>query len=159
MGTRGLYGFVKNDQKKLTYCHFDSYPTGLGQNIINFIKNTSIKEMNEIFDKIILVNKEDIPTEEQINECIKYSCNQIGKINEWYVLLRETQGDLNVYKNDCQYMIDNQTFIEDKLFCEWAYIINLDTNKLEIFSSGNIIKNIPLNEIDLIDLEMIERND
>lgn len=30
-------------------------------------------------------------------------------------------------------MIDNHNFIKNSLFCEWAYIINLDTNKLEVW--------------------------
>ena len=54
MGTRGLYGFRKNGKDKITYNHWDSYPEGLGQNVLNFVKETSIEELNSIYDKIIL---------------------------------------------------------------------------------------------------------
>lgn len=30
-------------------------------------------------------------------------------------------------------MIDNVSFLQDSLFCEWGYVINLDTNVLEIY--------------------------
>lgn len=32
---------------------------------------------------------------------------------------------------------DYHTFLYDSLFCEWAYIINLDTKKLEIYKGFN----------------------
>ena len=38
-----------------------------------------------------------------------------------------------VYKNGLKYMIDNKDFIKDSLFCEYAYIINLDTQCLEFW--------------------------
>jgi hypothetical protein len=47
--------------------------------------------------------------------------------------LRIFQGDLNAYKEGLSYMIDNSDFIKDSVFCEWAYIINLDTNELEVY--------------------------
>ena len=135
MGTRGLYGFRKNGIDKLTYNHWDSYPDCLGGHIVEFCKNISIKEMNEIFDKIILVNESKEPTEEQINECMEFYDGSVstGSVREWYCLLRETQGSLYPYKRGLKYMIDSHEFIKDSLFCEYAYIINLDTNCLEFY--------------------------
>mgnify|MGYP000980881510 CR=1 FL=1 len=51
MGTRGTYGFYKNGVNKLAYMQFDSYPQYLGKHIVEFIRGTSIEEMNQIFDK------------------------------------------------------------------------------------------------------------
>ena len=135
MGTRGLYGFRKNGIDKLTYNHWGSYPEGLGKDIVQFCKETSLEEMNKIFDRIILVKKDSRPSTQQIKECIKYFNEDVstGSIYDWYCLLRETQGNLNVYKNGLRYMIDNADFIKDSLFCEYAYIINLDTNSLEFW--------------------------
>lgn len=135
MGTRGLYGFRKNGIDKLTYNHWDSYPEGLGKDIVQFCKETSLAEMNEIFDRIILVEKDSKPNTQQIKECIKYFNEDVGtgSIYDWYCLLRETQGNLNVYKEGLRYMIDSADFIKDSLFCEYAYIINLDTNSLEFW--------------------------
>lgn len=135
MGTRGAYGFYKNGVDKVTYNHFDSYPTGLGTDVATFVEKTSIEEMNKIFNRIILVNGNEIPTEEQITENEKYLNDGVSKQTEedWYCLLRNAQGDLFVYKDGAKYMIDSKNFLKDSLFCEWAYVINLDTNKLEVY--------------------------
>lgn len=135
MGTRGLYGFRKDGIDKLTYNHFDSYPDGLGADVVRFCSETPVAEMNKIFDKIILVNNDGRPTKEQIEECMRYYNGAVSEQSmfDWYCLLRNTQGNLNVYKGDLKYMLDDQTFIKDSLFCEYAYIINLDTNCLEFW--------------------------
>lgn len=134
MGTRGIYGFRKNEVDKLTYNHYDSYPEGLGRNVVEFIGNHTIEELNKIYDKIIMVDNEDTPTEEQIKECEKYADIDVSEqsLEDWYCLLRNSQGDLFAY-DDLRYMIDNADFILDSLFCEYGYIINLDTNRLEIY--------------------------
>ena len=135
MGTRGLCGFRKNGMDKLTYNHYDSYPSYLGEIMVEFCKTTSIKEMNDIFDRIVLVEEGSTPTQTQIDECIEFYNGGVstGKVEDWYCLLREAQGNPNVYKRGLKYMIDNQGFIHDSLFCEYAYIINLDTNCLEFW--------------------------
>lgn len=132
MGTRGTYGFRKGGVDKLAYNHFDSYPSGLGAGIVKFCENTSIEQMNEIFDKIIMVDEGIKPTEDQIKEVEKYNGHLLGHSDdEWYNLLRNTQGELDFYKGDLRYMINANGFIENSLFCEHGYIINLDTNELE----------------------------
>lgn len=135
MGTRGCYGFRKNGADKLTYNHFDSYPDCLGHTMVKFCKATSISELNEIFDKLILVNESAKPTAEQIKECKQYYDGNVSRktVEDWYCLLRNAQGDLDAYKNGLKYMIDNCGFIKDSLWCEYAYIINLDTEELEFW--------------------------
>lgn len=135
MGTRGLYGFRKNDVDKLTYNHWDSYPDWLGKVVAEFCKGTTVKEMKDIFDRIILVKEGSKPTKEQIDECMPYYNGNVStqSVDDWYCLLREAQGNLDVYKNGLRYMTDGNDFIKDSLFCEYAYIINLDTQNLEFW--------------------------
>lgn len=143
MSTRGCYGFYKNKIDKLTYNHFDSYFEGLGNNIVQFIRNTSIEQMNKIFEKIELVNEMDIPTVEQVLDCQKYINLSVStqSVTDMYCLLRETQGYLEPYRDtNLKWMINSNNFIKDSLFCEYAYIINLDTNQLEIYTGFNKVK-------------------
>jgi len=136
MGTRGVFGFHKNGADKITYNHFDSYPTGLGEEVIKFLKKHGIGELNTIFDRIQMVNDETHPTENQIKECEKYMDLSVstGKTDEWYVLLRNAQGNPEVYADGLTYMEDGgEEFLKDSLFCEWGYVINLTTNRLEIY--------------------------
>lgn len=138
MGTRGLYGLRKNGIDKTTYNHWDSYPEGLGSNVLNFIRNHSIEEINNFYDKIVLVDGNSTPTEEQKINCVENNFVDLSvstqSEDDWYCLLRMTQGDLEtLYQCDTPYMIDNNRYICNSLFCEYAYIINLDTNLLEFY--------------------------
>ena len=141
MSTRGLYGLRKNGIDKLAYNHSDSYPSYLGAHIIDFLTNVSIEQLNFLYDHIILVNEDSTPTQNEIDFCMSNNTGYLDNTRQndlWYGLLHNLQGDLIMImeiaqKNNKVYLIDNQEFIRDSLFCEWAYIINLDTNKLEIY--------------------------
>ena len=152
MGTRGAYGFRKDGKLKVTYNHFDSYPDWLGASIAEFIKSTSYDEIVEIYDRLVMVDEMSKPTAEQIEACKGYTNLHVGNANseDWYCLLRESQGDLSAYKGDDAliYMIDNASFLDDTLFCEYAYIIDLDDGTLEFrVSYCGIICKYQLSEI------------
>jgi len=135
MGTRGAWGFRKDNIDKIAYNHYDSYPSGLGETIKHFIVKHSIEELEKTFYRIILIDGNTPPNEEQIKQCSKFL--DLGVSNktkqDWYCLLREAQGNPEAYVNDLVYMVDSAAFLKDSLFCEWAYIINLDTKRLEIY--------------------------
>lgn len=135
MGTSAMYGFYKNGVTKATYSHSDGYPAGLGSEIVDFIKDTPVNELNQIFDKIVMVDRNKKATAKQIENCIEYFNKYVStkKPTDWYCLLHGSQGNLNAYKSDLKYMVDSSDFIKDSLCCEWAYIINLDENRLEVY--------------------------
>ena len=142
MSTRGIYGFRISGQDKATYSHSDSYPTWLGNSIMQFIHDTPEKELREIAARIELIKEDNEPTPEQINELKQYADLSVstGSLKEWYCLMRRTQGDLTSYKNGLRLMIDSQMFLRDSLYCEWGYIINIDNETLEIYRGFNTRK-------------------
>ena len=87
--------------------------------------------------KIVFVDNNTKPTfEEQLNIPKEYWDLTVGKgtADDWYCLLRNAQGTIEPYYNGTlRYMMNSPTFIKDSLFCEWAYIVNLDTMKFEIW--------------------------
>jgi hypothetical protein len=157
MSTRGIYGFYKNGKYKVTYNHCDSYIDGLGRNIIEFVKNTTIDEMNYIFDEItmikepegygVLCNENMLDNEQRIHLLNFYRNNEtvitfvdeddceISDIDYLNLtddkIMRPFEGDLNYYKQGLVLMLDyeSQLFNED-----YTYIVNLDTNKLDIYT-------------------------
>lgn len=140
MSTRGLIGIRKKSNDYLTYNHGDSYPSYLGVNLLKELRGVSRQKLSEAYDKITLVNPDGKPThkptQEQIAECKKYGDLGVSEQTEedWYCLLRNSQGTFVPYlKGELKYMIDNRDFIADSLFCEWAYIVNLDTDKFEVW--------------------------
>ena len=145
MGTRGAYGFKIEGQDKLTYNHFDSPPDWLGRNILEFIRSTSIEEMQTIAQGLILVDEHSKPTPEQIEECKQWTNLKVSSqsTSDFYCLLREAQGNPDAWKNGLRYMIDSHEFMADSLFCEWAYCINLDDETLDVYKGYNTDPNAP----------------
>lgn len=144
MSTRGLYGIRKNGIDKCTYNHSDSYPSWLGRKVLKFCANNTIDDLKKIFDKIELVDESIKPTEEQIKKCVDagYYNRTVStqSVDDWYCLLRHLQGNFDEYQdlinNDKEktiFMTDGISFIKDSLFCEYAYIINLDDEVLEFY--------------------------
>ncbi len=135
MGTRGAYGLHKGGVDKIAYNHWDSYPTGLGADVAAFVCKHTDEEMAAIFDRIELVATKEKPTSDQIAECMPFIDGDVSKQTpeDWYCLLRTAQGDLEAHAGGLRYMVGNANFLQDSLFCEWGYVINLDKGVLEIY--------------------------
>lgn len=137
MSTRGIYGIRKGKEDKITYNHSDSYPDCLGYTMAEFCATTSIDELNNIYERIELVDENTKPTTEQVKACAEYTNTSVstGSTDDWYCLLRELQGHPEKWKkiDGTIYMIDDAEFIKNSLFCEYGYIINLDTECLEFW--------------------------
>ena len=135
MGTRGLMGVRIGGVDKLTYNHWDSYPSRLGNDIVTYLKE--IVNMDEEVEKVKslrLVSEDGKPTTEDIEKFNKHANINVGekKFDSWYCLLRELQGKLGETLSS-GVMIDSRDFIDDSLFCEWAYIVNFDEMVLEVY--------------------------
>ena len=107
MSTRGCVGFVKDGKEKIGYNGHDSYPSGLGNTIINFLKDKSYNELNNICDEIVLTDDGNI-------EAFNSNTNSFNDTFE-----------------------DYSSFLANSLFCEYAYIINLDEKVLEFYCGNN----------------------
>ncbi len=139
MGTRGAVGFRANQQDKVSYNHYDSYPDGLGAEVLSFIQGSTLAKLKEAAERIILIDENVPPTPEQIKDCEPWTDLGVNRqsTSDWYCLMRGAQGDLNAYTDGLKYMSDAQGFLLDSLFCEYAYIINTDEQVLEFYSGFN----------------------
>ena len=142
MGTRGVWGLRKKGHTIAVYHHFDSYPEGLGCSFTEFLKKNTNEKLSRMFDNIVEINEKVQPTEEQ-----KQYCEQMGWCNlnisnrstaDWYCLLRETQEPENwqfaVDHGKTVYVENYTDFIKDSLFCEYAYIYDVDARCLEFYT-------------------------
>lgn len=156
MSTSGVYGFIKNGVEKIGYNHCDSYLYDLGIKIVKFINETTKEEMEEIFQKIILVDNNTEATDEQIKKCEKwFQPMQSREKSNWYNLLRLTQGNLHLYKEgELEYMFNGEN-----MYAEYKYIINLDNNEFQIYETDfeteeeKMIGNYALNEVTESDVQ------
>ncbi|KAF7874988.1 hypothetical protein EAF04_002161 [Stromatinia cepivora] len=98
MGTSGLLVFVFGTQRRATYCHYDSYPTGLGQDIVDFILELQPEQyaiMNQHLEKLEWVEQNiQVPKDLQEKyQKLGYSQSSgDARQTEWYWILRKVQG-------------------------------------------------------------------
>jgi hypothetical protein len=105
MGTRGAVGIRYNNEDKVGFNPFSSYPKGLGQEILIWLNQCNERYLQDFFKEINTESNEDV----------------------W---------DWKLHCMRKSFKLDNR-FLIDSLFCEWAYIINLDSGKLEIYHGFN----------------------
>lgn len=110
MGTRGYIGIRMNEQDKGGFNHYDSYPSYLGKRLLEFLKDKPKEELKHLFEEI---GKKTIPADE-------YPC-------VWDFDKNCINPDIVIY-ND---------FLKKSLWCEYAYIINLDNNTFEFYVGFN----------------------
>lgn len=130
-----LYGFSKGRKLKLVHETIESL--GLRKDIILFIRENSIQELNEIYDKIKLVEEKQIPTEEQIRDLMNKGMmfKDIGRYLTWEEIFDANGTILTYYKENCYYLPDSSKMIDNR-FVEKLYIINLNENKFEIYQKN-----------------------
>ena len=108
MSTRGAVGIRFNEIDKIGYNHCDSYPkNGLGDSILTFLKNHSIEQLKNIYNNIVFSDDSEEWAWDWDNDCF----------------------NLTFY--------DSSQFLINSLCCEYAYIINLDTECLEFYNGFN----------------------
>ena len=140
MGTRNLTIVHKNDEYKVAqYGQWDGYPEGLGATLLKFLKNVNMDSFRNVIDNVSFYTKEEL---EDIDKYIDDMRKDIPNY-EWQRyfphLSRDTGGDiLNLITFKGVNKVNNSIdFAADSLFCEWAYVIDLDTNKFEVYKGFN----------------------
>ena len=141
MSTRGLFGFRKDGEDKVIYNHFDSYPEGLGASMIEMLKRADMDKLSAHFNNIICADDDSEPTDDIIAQCKKLGLVNTNvsekSLKDWYCLTRELQDPekfRQVLESGEKFpIICEIDFIKDSLFCEYAYIFDLNTLVLEVY--------------------------
>lgn len=130
MSTRGAYGFKCKNQKKILFSFSDSYFNSLGEILVDFIKTMKISRMRKQVNKLIALDKK----------------SKLSDPKYWDDPKKVLQ---NIYLGIYTHYFDAHRFIEDELFCEYYYLIDLDTNKFEVYLMGDscFLKSYDLNNI------------
>lgn len=145
MGTRGFLTFVVDGREATTYNHCDSYPEGLGSDVLGWARDNQHELVcddhgsvpGSAFDlvrQLRVVAPDSKPTPEDIERLRGYADLGVGeqRLDDWYVLLRETQGDPAAILK-AGVLIDASEFPNDSLFAEWGYVIDVDARTFEVY--------------------------
>jgi hypothetical protein len=141
MGTRGLMAFTVDGTTKAGYVHFDAYPSGLGADVLAWLRVEHAKpETLDAVRKLVAVNDETEPTTEQIEALKQYSNTNVStkQLDEWYVLLRETQGN-PALTLEAGYMYGVTKVEPYRLGCghEYLYIVDFDAKTFSASGYGH----------------------
>ena len=116
MGTRNLT-FVQLDSKYKVaqYGQFDGYPSGQGVVIKSFLDRADIDKLKE---RVRCCNF--ITT--------KFDDEFVSRELGGYILSKIYSSNKSII-----FLQDSTDFAKDSLFCEWAYVVNLDNETLEVY--------------------------
>lgn len=124
MGTRNLTMVILNKEVKVAqYGQWGGYPSGNGQIVLSFLQKVDIDAFKS---KVSL-----------IKELSDYEIKSAG--SNWESKYPQVSRDVGpdvldmIYKGEIDSVSLQTGFIYDSLFCEWAYLIDLDDNKLEVY--------------------------
>lgn len=148
MGTHGLFGFYYQGKYYLMYNHYDSYPSSLGYSLIWQIRKAIANDTFRSWPakvkalQVIDLNGERKPTPQEIARLAPYTnLNVSNKSTEdWYCLVRGTQGRLEEVL-DAGFVFHDQMYW---YFLEYIYVVNLDTQQLEIHYDSDRFSEYPL---------------
>jgi len=145
MGTRHLIAVQKDGEYKVAqFGQWDGYLSGQGDSILKFFSENNLETFRNKVDNCFF------GTQEQIDEVYAPYTNGDGwmtmeqsaafKQTEFAYLSRDTGAkilDVIINSNGPLMQIDNIDFAKDSLFCEYAYVIDLDKDILEVYQGFN----------------------
>ena len=138
MGTRGSFGVIIGEQEKIGYNQYYSNPQGRGLDNLRWLREVVegdyLEQTRKLAQECRVVSGDKKPTRKDIERLAPFTNLGVSEQNEhdWYCLTRDTHG----YIRDmlaCGYICDHHTFPLDSLFCEWAYIVDLDRDVFEVY--------------------------
>src|SRR5687768_12201748 len=95
MGTRGFVGFVVDGTEKISYNHWDSYPSGVGLDVLEWLRGvvSESESLHRDLAKALSVVPDRAPTDVEREALAEFEDSRVGSADDfWYRLLRGTQG-------------------------------------------------------------------
>jgi hypothetical protein len=150
MGTRNLTVVVVDGKNVVAqYGHWDGYPAGQGRVALEFCREHLASEAGRDAFKRKLSSCR-FATAKALEEGYK----SVGVVGDWltteqaihfgelFPFLSRNHGAgvlglISKHSGGPILLQDSSDFAGDSLFCEWAYVIDLDKNALEAFMGGN----------------------
>lgn len=144
MGTRNLTAVIKNGEPVIAqYGQWDGYPEGQGTTVYEFIKGAGVARLEANLDKAYWAGEDELKaiySKYQSEE--GWMTMEEGKaFGEAYPSLsRDTCAEiLEVVASASERvpLVNEMDFLQDTLFCEWAYVLDLDTRTLKVFGGSD----------------------
>lgn len=126
MGTRHLIAVTRGDDFKVAqYGQWDGYPSGQGVSILKFLKDADMEAFGRAVDACSFATKDDL---ERIQREIDGGAPFPSHLS------RDAGSDiLDMVMEGPLLLKDSRQFGTDGLFCEYAYVVDLEDRTLEVY--------------------------
>ena len=127
MGTRHLIAAFKDGEYKVAqYGQWDGYPSGQGVNCLKYLKKYNKDKLLKALSLSSFISKDD----KTIGQGYLPEFNRDTSVG--ILSLIEESNGLKLY--------NDMNFAKDSLFCEWAYVIDFDSDTFEVYKGFNTEK-------------------
>ena len=150
MGTRHLIAVVVDgDFKVAQYGQWDGYPDGQGADVLQFLTETDLSEFRERVSAVRWLNDEDVAAANakwaELGADISTDWVTMDQSRAFYAdprfasLSRDVGAKIlgMINEGTATALRDDRDFATDSLFCEWAYVVDLDENTFEVYEGFN----------------------
>lgn len=148
MGTRHLTIMVVDGEHKVAqYGQWDGYPDGAGTTILAALKRAHAEDFEDFREKVRstrFISAEDVERrwkEAGADGSGMVSMEVSDAMKSKYPQLQRDMGyavvDHLIDSAPGQELTDNISFVADSLFCEYAYVVDLDANTFEVYRGFN----------------------
>jgi hypothetical protein len=146
MGTSGFVGFVLDGVEKIVVTHGDSYPSGVGVDVLAWLREhraefvlgapdgllAEVRALSFIPDSYVYEHEEDPPGLDRVRAALldgphaDFADASVEEVLDFatYDLGTLLRGGL---------AFDGTGFPLNSLFCEWGYLIDLDLRVFEVY--------------------------
>lgn len=149
MGTRNLTMVIHKEETKIAqYGQWDGYPEGSGVTILTFLRSKArIKKLTDKLKNVRFATDEDDKKVETFLKSIgcKDGWMNMDQSDKYYKAFPYRSRDVGATilelvanSKDKEIVLhDSTNFAGDSLFCEWAYVVDLDKMVLEVYTGFN----------------------
>lgn len=141
MGTRNLTAvYVDGEYKIAQYGQWDGYPEGQGKNALEFARVIADEYTRAEFAEKVRKCRFITPKESEERQAMIDSGEVKSWSRVWPELSRDTCADilrLVGSSDDGLVLVNNLDFAAESLFCEWAWVIDLDAGTFEGYEGFN----------------------
>jgi hypothetical protein len=151
MGDPAHIGFKIDGQNLLAYSHWGGYPESQGIETLTFARHVADWDaLREVVRGLIEVDSSAFPNADELAQYHaqtggQYHDNQVGGKNDWYALLRNTQGNLGLILKS-GYIAN----LNDNSMPDYTFLIDLDSSEFISYDGdtrGKVLSRYPLDAL------------